>query len=762
MKAQSRTIRSTLRQVLDLTRGLRLRHALTRGLRLRHAFMAFAATVASIAGYLIYCIVTLPHDGGLVAEATPSALLVEANDGEVFASRGVFKGAKLSASDLPDDLVNAVVAIEDRRFHDHEGIDLRGMTRAAWRNIVSGRREGGSTITQQLARMLYLSPERTIKRKAQEALLALWLEHHLSKQEILVRYLNTAYFGAGVYGVDAAARRYFGKSAKKLALIECAILAGLVRAPSSLAPHRNLDAARERAETVLEAMVETGAVTRQQADEARQQSVNLWRPPETPPGTNYFVDTLNAEARRLIGGDPGDLRLTTTLDLRLQALAETVVAKRLATEGARRKVGQAALIALASDGAILAMVGGRDYEESQFNRAVQARRQPGSLFKLFVYLAALEKGYSPYDVMLDEPVQVGDWEPENYGGRYQGPITLRSAFARSINSVAVQLADEIGIKSVIELAKRLGVQSELPAVPSLALGSVEVTLMEMTRAFAAIAANAESLEPYAVRAIRDRSEQVIYSRPVAIPRPPADAAARRAILEFLSAVVQEGTGRGARLSGKQFGKTGTTQEHRDAWFVGFARDVTVGVWVGNDDNTPTRGVTGGSLPAAIWREFVSEAGRLGGGKAPAVVQARETPSTTGSAHRSAAPRGQASHGVEPDPTKERVVAPQQRDASSGASTRWRKHKTRCRDARGQRQRCRTITVREGNPLRWDDAVAERKASGKRNRSERAWRRRGGFDQMYGGDQPFGRRGVDPMYGGDPMFGRRGFDSMFTR
>jgi penicillin-binding protein 1A len=596
----------------------------------RPALAVLGGTFMLGAGYLVFCIATLPPNGGLIVEPTPSALLVESNDGRLFATRGIFKGARLSAGDLPPDLAKAVIAIEDRRFYEHNGIDLRGMFRAAWRNIASDKLQGGSTITQQLARMLYLSPERTIRRKVQEAILALWLERHLTKEEILVRYLNTAYFGAGVYGVDAAARRYFGKSARDLTLSESAMLAGLVRAPSALAPHRNLDAARERAETVLDAMVETGAVTQQQAAAARQQPTKLWIPPEAPPGTNYLVDTLTAETRRLVGAAVGDLRVATTLDLKLQALAETVINKRLAAEGARRKVGQAALIAMKPDGAIVAMVGGRDYTESQFNRATQAKRQPGSLFKLFVYLAAMQGGFTPQQVMVDQPIQVGDWEPENYGRRFQGAVTLRSAFARSINSVAVQLADEVGIKRVIEVAKRLGVQSDLVEVPSLALGSVEVTLMDMTRAFAAIAGNVESVEPYAVRAIHGKNEQSLYTRPAATGRPAADAAARRAMLELLASVVDEGTGRAARVSGTVFGKTGTTQEHRDAWFVGFTGDLVVGVWVGNDDNTPTQGVTGGSLPAGIWRDFVSQA-RPAGSEAPRTATQRPAPSTTGSA-----------------------------------------------------------------------------------------------------------------------------------
>jgi len=570
-----------------------------------------AAALASIiilpVGYVAYCMATLPDNGGLVIEPTPSALIVEAADGQVFASRGVFKGDKLSAQDIPANLSRAIIAIEDRHFYEHRGFYLPSILRAMVRNIRSGSaREGGSTITQQLARMTYLSPERTIRRKVQEAILALWMERKLGKEEILSRYLNTAYFGAGVYGVDAAAKRYFGKTAKELSLSEAAMLAGLVRAPSALAPTRHLEEARQRSALVLKAMVETGAISREQAEAARRQPVSLRVPPDNPPGTNYFVDVLGGDVKHLVDSAAStDLTVRSTLDLDLQGIAEGVIARRLKAEGRAKKVSQAALVAMAPDGAILAMVGGRDYNESQFNRAVQAKRQPGSLFKVFVYLAAFQKGVDPPMTAVDRPVQIGDWAPENYGGRFRGQMTLRSAFAHSINSVAVQVADAIGIQAVIDTAHKLGVQSELPAVPSLALGAGEVTLLEMTRAFAAIAADAESVEPYAIRAVRN-GDRVLFTRQKSQLQPAGNPAARAAIHDLLASVVREGTGRAARINGPVEGKTGTSQNHKDAWFIGFTNDIVVGVWVGNDDNTPTRGVTGGDLPARIWNEFVTQ------------------------------------------------------------------------------------------------------------------------------------------------------------
>ncbi|MEH3146890.1 MAG: PBP1A family penicillin-binding protein [Methylobacterium frigidaeris] len=558
-------------------------------------------------GALVYALATLPVNGGLVIEPTGSALVVRAEGGQAFATRGIIKGAKLSARDVPPVLAQAIVAIEDRRFYDHHGIDLRGLARAALRNAAAGgTREGGSTLTQQLVRMMYLSQDRTLKRKVQEAVLSLWLESQLDKQDILTRYLNTAYFGAGVYGADAAAQRYFGKPARDLTLPEAAMLAGLVRAPSQLAPHRNLDGARGRAGQVLDAMVETGAITPAQAEAARRSPANVQVPTETPVGTNYFVDAVAEAAKGLIGAGPADATVRTTLDLTLQNIGESVLARRLDQDGERRKVGQGAIVAMAPDGAILAMVGGRDYADSQFNRVTQAKRQPGSLFKLFVYLTALRNGSRPDTVMVDRPTQVGEWEPENHGGRYRGAVTLRTAFAQSVNTVAVQLAEAVGLPAVIATARGLGIQSELPAVPSLALGSAETTLIEMTRAYAALAAGTEAVEPYTIRQIASR-DQTLYNRPQTAPAAARDAQARAGMLDLLAAVVREGTGKAARVSVPSGGKTGTTQDYRDAWFIGFTGDLVVGVWVGNDDNSPMEGVTGGDLPAQIWRDVVTQA-----------------------------------------------------------------------------------------------------------------------------------------------------------
>jgi penicillin-binding protein 1A len=578
--------------------------------RTKYVVVSIALGLGLLVGFVLYSIATLPITGGLQVEATQSALTFEGAQGEVFAARGVFKGDRLTAADLPPHLAQAIVAIEDRRFYQHNGVDLRGILRAGWRNSQAGStREGGSTITQQLARLMFLSPERTLRRKVQEALLAIWLESQLKKEDILLRYLNTAYFGAGAYGVDAAARRYFGKKPGELSLGEAAMLAGLVRAPSQLAPTRNFGGAKERQEIVLQTMVETKAITAAEAEAARAQAVNLRTPPETPPGSNYFVDMVAGDVRRMLGSSSGDLTLRTTLNLELQRLAEGVIERRLESEGAKKNVSQAALVALGRDGAVLAMVGGRDYEASQFNRATQAKRQAGSLFKLFVYMTALQRGYTPQSVVVDRPTQIGEWEPQNYSGGYRGSMTLRNAFAHSVNTIAAQLGDEVGIPAIIDTAKHMGVQSPLPAVPSLALGSAEVTLLEMTRAFGSVAAGVQSIEPYSIRSIAGNSQQSLYTKPGTGSEVVGQLGTSRAMMvDLLQTVVNEGTGKAARIPNIPVGgKTGTTQEYRDAWFIGFTQDIIVGVWVGNDDNTPMNRVVGGDLPANIWHDFVGRA-----------------------------------------------------------------------------------------------------------------------------------------------------------
>jgi penicillin-binding protein 1A len=597
------------------------------GSRMRHrdGFAVVSVIALLPVAYIAYCIVTIPLAGASVQPA-PSAMVFEGEDGRPFATRGILKGQGISADRIPPLLAGAVTAIEDRRFYQHGGIDLRATTRAAWHDLRGHRLEGGSTITQQLARRLYLSPDRTLKRKVQEAALAMWLNLHFSKNQILARYLNTAYFGDSAYGADSAALRYFDKSAQQLTLPEAAMLAGLIRSPSQLEPDRNLAGAQARAGVVLDAMVENGAITQQQADAARQQPAMLHGISDSPPGSNYFIDTAAAEAKSRIGPSTGDLTIHTTLNPELQRIAESIVDKRLASAGKANNAGQAALIAMSPDGAILAMVGGRDYGTSQFNRVTQARRQPGSLFKAFVYLTALRKGYTPDSTIVDQPITIGGWSPDNYGHQYYGPVTLRTAFADSLNSVAVQLGQSVGIQNVIDTARKLGVRSDLPAVPSLAIGSGAVTPLEMTRAFAAIATNTANVDSYAMRDIAN-GDQAIYTRTAPGAESADNPTIHAEMLDLLTSVVRQGTGTAASLDRPVGGKTGTSEDYRDAWFVGFTSDLVVGVWVGNDDNTPMDGVTGGSIPASIWHDFVSAAEHVRGSQSTAVSAAAPSAQT---------------------------------------------------------------------------------------------------------------------------------------
>ncbi|MGE0258180.1 MAG: transglycosylase domain-containing protein [Alphaproteobacteria bacterium] len=582
--------------------------------RVRRFFRAILAVGAAglliLAGFILYAAFTLPRAPVASAEL-PSSVIYATDAGEKFAVRGAYRGAPITADNLPSDLANAVVAIEDRRFYDHYGIDPRGIARAAFANVTGSDTEGGSTITQQLARLRYLPPERTLRRKVQEAMIALWLEARLSKHEILSQYLNAVSFGAGAIGADAAARRYFGKPVGDIDLAQSAMLAALIRTPSAPAASRNLKAAERRARAALRTMLDSGTIDRARFDAARAEPVRLAVAPDPEPGRNYFLDTADAEVKRLVGDPPLDLTVTTTIAPRLQAAAERVVNFWLEREGERRNVSQAALVAMAPDGAILAMIGGRDYLRSRYNRATQAHRQPGSLFNVFLYLTALSNGWRPDSIVVDQPVVTGDRQAAGNGngdGRSGGEATLRTAFAASLDTASAPLLQAVGAERVIAMAKSLGVQSSLPAKPELALGRADVTLLEMTRAMDAIATDSKSIEPYMVRAINAGSGP-LYTRPPTVPDPPDWN--RLDMMRLLEAVVTEGTGKAAHLGNRRSaGATGTTDADRDAWFVGFTTDIVVGVWVGNDDNSPMDKITGGDLPAKIWRDFVLEAEKI--------------------------------------------------------------------------------------------------------------------------------------------------------
>ncbi len=557
----------------------------------------------SIAGILAYYATDLPD----IEEATqalrrPSLTFVSA-DGEAFAVYGDIYGSLVSLSELPRFVPQAVLATEDRRFYSHFGIDPIGLARAAITNLRAGRIvQGGSTITQQLAKNLFLTPERSLKRKVQELLMALWLERRFTKDQILTLYLNRVYLGAGAYGVDAAARRYFDRPAAQVSLYQAALIAGLLKAPSRYNPLNDPDLSRQRTAIVLSNMVAADFITDQQAQAAARTGMGQLQ--RFSPGDRYFADWLYGQAEEAIGASVGDMVVETTLDMRLQRIVERELETTLAAAGSKSNVGQGAVVVLSPDGAVRAMVGGRSYSESQFNRATQALRQPGSAFKPFVYLAALEAGISPYAIVDDRPLRIGKWRPGNFDDKYLGPVPLRDAVARSINTVAVRLSEDVGRHRVLKAAKRLGITSPLPDDASLALGTGEVSLLELTSAYATFAAGGEGSWTHGIRSIHDGEGRVVYRRhgggPGRLIAPPVMAGMH----ELLSAVVDYGTGRAADIGRPAAGKTGTTQDYKDAWFVGYTADYVGGVWLGNDDGQPMKRVTGGGLPAQLWRRIM--------------------------------------------------------------------------------------------------------------------------------------------------------------
>jgi len=559
--------------------------------------------------------VTAPLSKSLQPIAPPRITLL-AWDGTPIARNGAIVDKPVEVKKLPPHVVQAFLSIEDRRFYSHWGVDPRSIARALWSNTFgSGIQQGGSTITQQLAKFTFLTPEKSLTRKAREALIAFWLEAWLTKDEILERYLSNAYFGDNIYGLRAASMHYFYRKPENLTLSQAAMLAGLVQAPNRLAPTRNPERAAKRAKLVLNAMVATGAISEAKADATPIAKIDV-RYKETLPTGTYFADWAMPQARLDAETGYSDQVIRTTLDSRLQNIARKVIAR------APLGNAQVALVAMRPNGEVVAMVGGKSYKESPFNRATQAKRQPGSTFKLFVYTAALRSGMTPDSKVDDSPIIEGDYRPKNYSDRYRGQITLKQAFAQSSNVAAVRLYNQLGYSAVARAAKDLGVQSPLTRDASLALGSSGMTLLELTSAYAGVAGNKWPVEPRAFVA----EEEGWFGWLLSAQRSFSNAQ-HKALLELLGATVNQGTGRTARLSIPAYGKTGTSQDYRDALFVGFAGDLVVGVWIGNDDNTPLRNITGGGLPARIWRDFMSQAVK-GAGPRPKPKPAKE-PDPTG-------------------------------------------------------------------------------------------------------------------------------------
>jgi len=571
------------------------------------AVFALWGLIAAI-GMLVWIGIHLPPIQSLEIPKRPPSVLILGDNSATLATRGDMGGAAVPIGELPDYVPNAFIAIEDRRFYSHRGVDPLGITRALVADVLHrGTAQGGSTITQQLAKNLFLTQERTVTRKLQEIVLALWLEHKYSKREILELYLNRVYFGAGAYGIEGASQRYFGKSARHLTLPEAAMLAGLVQAPSRLAPNHNPQGAERRAAIVLADMIELKMIAPGAAKLALAHPARAIKPPAAG-SVNYVADWVMDAVNDLIGKFEEDIVVDTTIDPALQNAAEHALADTLNQKGDRLNIGEGALVAMTPDGVVRALVGGRDYGQSQFNRAVDAKRQPGSAFKPFVYLTALERGLTPDTVREDAPIAVKGWRPENYERQYLGPVTLRQALAESLNTVSVRLTLEFTPQAVVRTAYRLGIASMLEPNASIALGTSEVSPLELVSAYATFANGGIAVTPHVVERIRTADGKALYGRTQQPLGRIVDVRYVGMMNTMLHETLISGTARAASVPGWQAaGKTGTSQDFRDAWFIGYTSRLVAGIWLGNDDNTPTKHAVGGGLPVEIWSRFMRAA-----------------------------------------------------------------------------------------------------------------------------------------------------------
>jgi penicillin-binding protein 1A len=561
-----------------------------------------------VVGLFAWVAMHLPPIQSLEIPKRPPAVQINSLDAKVFANRGEMGGAALAIKEMPANLPNAFIAIEDRRFRSHHGVDPVGLFRAVVANALRrGISQGGSTITQQLAKNLFLTPERHMMRKLQEVVLALWLEHKFSKNEILELYLNRVYFGSGAYGVEAASQRYFGKSARNVTVSEAALLAGLVKSPSRLAPTRNFDGAEERAKVVLAAMAEAKLITDETARTAMASPPKIVKP-SAGGSSNYVADWVMDVLNDLIGRVDEDIVVDTSIDAGMQAVAEKALIEEVSQKGEKFGVQQGALVSMTTDGAVRALVGGRSYAENQFNRAVAAKRQPGSAFKPFVYLTAIEHGLTPDTVREDRPIEIKNWKPENYGHEYYGPVTLTQALAMSLNTVSVRLTLEFGPTNVVRTAHRLGITSKLEPNASIALGTSEVSVLELVSAYVPFANGGNAIIPHVVERVRTLRGKTLYARPRPTLGRVIDPRAVAMMNTMMRETIVSGTARKADLPGwPAAGKTGTSQDFRDAWFIGYTSQLVTGVWFGNDDSSPTRHATGGALPVEVWSRFMKAA-----------------------------------------------------------------------------------------------------------------------------------------------------------
>ena len=552
---------------------------------------------------MVYYAYDLPDVDKLAQDKEKPSIVILDSTGQFLASYGDVYTEYVKYNEIPKTLVDAVVATEDRRFFEHWGVDIRGLLRAVFVNIAKGRlAQGGSTVTQQLAKNVFLKPDRNLKRKIQEAMLAVWIERRYSKKQIMEMYLNRVYLGGGVYGIDAASRKYFNKPAKHMNLFESAMIAGMLKAPTSYSPQNNTKASIARTEQVLLNMVDDEKITQKQMNKAYRQGAEI-KFSQPRDSDKYFTDYVVDLIPEFIGKTPEKIIVKTTLKPEYQKMAEDAIAKNMLEYGDSMHASQAAMISMSPNGAIRALIGGVDYSMSQFNRAVQAKRQPGSSFKLFVYLAGLQSGMTPETIVEDSPIHIGKWQPSNFDNQYHGEVSMKTAFTHSYNAATVNIAEITGRENVIQMARRLGIKSALTPTPSVSLGASETSLVEMTGAYAGIANRGVFSEPYAIELIKTPKGQVLYEHYNSAIQA-VDESVVEQMNELLMSVVNFGTGKAAAIGRPAGGKTGTSQDFHDAWFIGFTPQVVTGVWVGNDDNSPMKKVTGGSIPAHIWKDYM--------------------------------------------------------------------------------------------------------------------------------------------------------------
>ncbi len=558
------------------------------------------ALFSSIA--VTWSLLNLPETESIKISRQPSITFLD-KDGRIIASYGDVYGSSIQFKDLPENLINAVIVTEDKRFFHHPGIDVKGIIRAAYTNFKQRRIvQGGSTITQQLAKNLFLTPERSFTRKLHELILSFWLELRFTKEQILSIYLNRVYLGSGTYGVQAASEKYFNKKVEDLTLYECAVIASLLKAPSRYNPIANFELSKKRAAIVLNNMVKDNMISFKQVNQAKVNNKKYSKFTNAPKSTRYFIDWLLPRVKSYVGEINKDLIVRTTLDVNLQKVAEKSLIK---VNSQFDSAEQSSLVALGLNGGIIAMIGGTDYGDTQFNRVTQAKRQPGSAFKMFVYLAGLIDGYSPEDILVDSKVDINGWSPKNYKDEYLGEISVKEAFSKSINTVAVKISESVGREKVINVAKSMGISSPILNSPSLALGTSEVTLLELTSAYNVLANNGDGVFPHGIRSIEDTDGEVLFLRKIQGPGKILEPGIVSKMTRMMERTIENGTGKKAKLNRPAAGKTGTSQSLRDAWFVGFTSNIVVGVWFGNDNDSPMRKITGGTAPAILWKEFMT-------------------------------------------------------------------------------------------------------------------------------------------------------------